>query len=56
MVGHILGLAEGCDGALQVSRVPQDDGGDEQVEAGGTVLLVLGKRRGGGTWRVAVPL
>ena len=41
MVGHILGPSKGCDGALEVSRVPQDDCGDEQVEAGGAVLLVL---------------
>src|SRR5580658_8144095 len=41
MVGHILGLAEGCDSALQVSRVPQNDCCDEQVEAGSAVLLVF---------------
>ena len=41
MVGDILDLAQGGDGALEISRVPQDDGGDEQVEAGGAVLLVL---------------
>jgi hypothetical protein len=28
-------------GALEISRVPQDDCGDEQVEAGGAMLLVL---------------
>ena len=41
MIGHILGLAQGGDGRLQISRVPEDDGGDKQVEAGGAVLLVL---------------
>ena len=42
MVGRILGLSKGRDGALEVSRVPQDNGGDEQVETGRTVLLVCG--------------
>ena len=41
MIGDVLGLAQGGDGALEISRVPQDDCGDEQVEAGGAVLLVL---------------
>ena len=36
-----FGLTEGRDGVLQVTRVPQDDGGDEQVEAGTAMLLVL---------------
>jgi hypothetical protein len=30
-----------CDGLLQIPSVPEDKGGDEQVEAGGTVLLDL---------------
>ena len=33
--------AEVGGGLLEVSRVPQDDGRDEQVEAGGAVGLVL---------------
>ena len=41
MIRDILGLAQGGDGALEISRVPQDDCGDEQVQAGGAVLLVL---------------
>ena len=41
MIGDILGLAQGGDGALEIPRVPQDDRGDEQIEAGGAVLLVL---------------
>ena len=41
LIWDILDLAQGCDGALEISRVPQDDCGDEQVEAGGAVLLVL---------------
>ena len=40
-VGDIFGLAEGGNGALQVSGVPQDDCGDDEVEAGRSVLLVL---------------
>ena len=40
-VGHVLSLAQGGHGALEVSRVPQDDGGDEQIEARRAVLLVL---------------
>jgi hypothetical protein len=32
MVWDILGLAQGGDGAFQIARIPQDDGGDEQVE------------------------
>ena len=41
MVGHIPGPSKGRHGALEESRVPQDNGGDEQVETGRTVLLVL---------------
>jgi hypothetical protein len=41
MVGDVLALPQSGDGALQVARIPQDDGGDEQIEAGGAVLLVL---------------
>ena len=40
-VGNLFHPAQGLDGALQVSRVPEDDGGDEQVQAGSAVLLVL---------------
>jgi hypothetical protein len=40
-VGHVLGLSKGHHGALEVSGVPQDDGGDEQVEPRGAVLLVF---------------
>lgn len=38
--GPTLALERG-EGVLKVSGVPKDDGGDEQVEAGGTVDLVL---------------
>ena len=41
MVWHALDLAEHGDGPLQIAGVPQDDGGDDQVEAGGAMLLVL---------------
>ena len=41
MVWDILCSAEGGDGAFQIPRIPQDDCGDEQVEAGGAVLLVF---------------
>ena len=41
MVRDILGLPQGSDRTLQVPGVPQDDCGDEQVEAGRPVLLVF---------------
>jgi hypothetical protein len=41
MIGDILLLAHGCDGAFQIPRVSQDDGGDEKIEAGDTMLPVL---------------
>src|SRR5258708_3909451 len=34
-------LPQGGDGALQVHRVPEDDGGYDQVEAAGTIALVF---------------
>ena len=40
-IGDVLRLTQGGDGALEISRVPKDDRGDEEVEAGGAVLLVL---------------
>ena len=41
LVRNILGLAQSGNGALEVPRVPQDDCGDEQVQARSAVLLVL---------------
>ncbi len=41
VIGHVLDLAQGGDGAFEVAGIPQYDRGDEQVEAGGAVLLVL---------------
>jgi hypothetical protein len=34
-------LHDNWHGGLEIARVPQDDGGDDQVEAGRAVLLVL---------------
>ena len=41
MIGDVFRPAQGGDCTLEVSGVPQDDGGDEEVETGGTMLLVL---------------
>ncbi len=41
MVGNVLHRPQGSDGALQISRVPEDDRGHQQVQARGAVLLVL---------------
>ena len=41
LVRNILGLAQSGNGALEVPRVPQDDCGHEEVQAGSAVLLVL---------------
>ena len=41
VIGDIFRLAQGGDGAFEVSGVPQDDRGDDEVEAGSAVLLVL---------------
>ena len=41
VVGDVLRLTQRGDGALEVSRVPEDDRGDEEVEAGSSVLLVF---------------
>jgi hypothetical protein len=41
LVWDILCFAERGDGAFQIPRIPQDDCGDEQVEAGGAALLIL---------------
>ena len=46
MIGHFLGLSQDGDRALQVPRVPQDDGGDQQVEAGEAMLLVFSESSG----------
>ena len=41
VVRHVLGPAQRSDGLLEIAGVPQDDSGDDQVEAGCPVLLVL---------------
>src|SRR5205814_6640641 len=41
LVRNILGLAESGNSALKVARIPQDDCGDEEVQARSAVLLVL---------------
>src|SRR4051812_8638974 len=40
-VWNLLDLAQGGNGAIEISRVPQDDRGDQEVQAGSAVLLVL---------------
>ena len=40
-VRDLLGLAQGGNGAIEVSRVPHDDCGDQEVQARNAVLLVL---------------
>jgi hypothetical protein len=44
-VRNILDLAQSGNGALEIPRVPEDDCGDEKVQAGSAVLL---SRRGDG--------
>ena len=41
LVRNILDWAQSGNGAIEVPRVPQDDCGDEEVQARGAVLLVL---------------
>ena len=41
VVRDIFGVPQGSDRTFQVPCVPQDDRGDEQVEAGRPMLLVL---------------
>ena len=41
MIEDVLHLAQSGDRAVQIEGVPQDDGGDEEVEAGSAMLLVF---------------
>lgn len=41
VIRHGLDLVQGCDDARKVSRVPQNDGGHDELEAGCAVLLVF---------------
>ena len=46
---YILGLAQSGNGALEVSRIPQDDCGDEKVQPGSAVY-----RRPSGVCRLGI--
>jgi len=39
--GYVFELAQNIDGAFQISGVPKDDGRDDEIEAGGAVLLIF---------------
>ena len=41
VVGNFFGLAQGGDGELQITGIPQDDRGDEEVQAGRAMLLIF---------------
>ena len=41
LVGNRLDGAQRSDGAVEVAGIPQNDCGDEEVQAGGSVLLIL---------------
>src|SRR3954447_8000619 len=41
LIRDVLSLAQGGDGASEIPRIPEDNRGDQQVEAGGAMLLVL---------------
>jgi hypothetical protein len=41
VIGNFLGLAQGRDGAVEITGVPQGDGREEEVEAGSAVQLVF---------------
>src|SRR5271156_1560625 len=41
VVGNFFGLTQGGDGAVQITGVPQDDRGDEEVQARGAMLLIF---------------
>jgi hypothetical protein len=41
VVGNFFGLAQGGDGAVQITGIPQDDRGDEEVQAGRAMLLIF---------------
>lgn len=40
-VGNVFDLAQGGDGALEIPRVPENDRGDDKVQSGGAMLLIL---------------
>ena len=41
VIGNILGPAQSGDGAFEIPCVPKDDRGDEKIQAGSAMLLVL---------------
>jgi hypothetical protein len=41
VVGDFSGLAQGGDGAVQITGIPQDDRSDEEVQAGRAMLLIF---------------
>ena len=41
VVGDVFDLAQGGNGAVQITGIPQDDRGDEEVQAGGAMLLIF---------------
>ena len=43
VVGNFFDLPQGGNRAVQISGVPQDDRGDEEVQAGGAMLLILAR-------------
>ncbi len=45
-------FSQGGDSAFQVDRVPEDDGGDDQIEPAGAVALILE----GSVAQVALPV
>jgi hypothetical protein len=38
VVGNVFDFAQSGDGAVQITGVPQNDRGDEEVQAGGAML------------------
>ncbi len=41
IVNHLTARPQRFDGAPEIDRVPQGDGSDDQIEAAGTLTLVL---------------
>ena len=40
-VWNLFDLAQGGDSALKIPRVPKNDRGDDKVQSGGAMLLIL---------------
>src|SRR3974390_2316629 len=41
LIGNVLDLAEGGNSTFKIAGVPEDDRGDEEVQTGRTMLLIL---------------